>query len=36
MLHNTVLNGTGGEEIVLDEEVRLQAKDSIEEMVRLG
>ena len=31
-----VLNGTGGEEIVLDEEMRLQAKHSIEEMVRLG
>ena len=31
-----VLNGIGGEEIVLDEEMRLQAKHSIEEMVRLG
>ncbi len=31
-----VLSGTGGEEILLDEEIRRKAKHSIEEMVRLG
>lgn len=31
-----VLNGVGGEEILLDEEIRRKAKHSIEEMVRLG
>lgn len=31
-----VLQGRGGEEITLDEEIRLKAKRSIEEMIRLG
>ena len=30
------VTGTAGEEIVLDEEVRLGAKRSIDEMLRLG
>ena len=30
------LNGTGGQEIVLDEELRLKAKPAIDEMIRLG
>jgi len=30
------LNGTGGREIVLDEELRLKAKHAIDEMIRLG
>ena len=31
-----ILRGVGGEEIVLDEDVRLKAKHSIDEMLRLG
>ena len=30
------LKGTAGEEIILDEDTRLKAKSSIEEMLRLG
>ncbi len=31
-----ILKGVGGEEIVLDEDIRLKAKHSIDEMLRLG
>ena len=31
-----ILRGVGGEEIVLDEDTRLKAKHSIDEMLRLG
>lgn len=30
------LNGTGGESVTVDEELRLKAKKSIDEMLRLG
>ena len=31
-----ILRGVGGEEIVLDNDIRLKAKHSIDEMLRLG